>query len=371
MSESEKIPTGCPTSPNPPSSTSGTPSSGNSPSQELDAGQDKGVSRRTMLLGGVASAAAVAGLAHAAKQRRSKVFLARNQRYDGDLHKTIRDGLLASGVTPQRINGRRVLLKPNMVEPVRSVPHMTTHPAVVAAAIEVFRNWGASVIVGEAPGHVRDTDMALLESGIQSALDDTKTPFADLNYEDSVWTPNRGGASPLKGFYFPKSIATADFVVSMPKFKAHHWVGLTAGMKNLYGTLPGIKYGWPKNVLHHAGIPQTVYDINASLPTTLTIVDGIVCMEGDGPIMGTPKSMGIIAIGENLCSVDATLARVMGLDPREIPYLKIAAERLGPICPKKIVQTGEDWRPLVSPFKMIDYPHIRAMQDANLGPQVT
>ena len=85
----------------------------------------------------------------------------------------------------------------------------------------------------------------------------------------------------------------------MPKLKTHHWMGLTAAMKNLYGTLPGLIYGWPKNVLHYAGIPQTVVDINASLPPRIAIVDGIVCMEGDGPILGTPKPMGLLAIGLN------------------------------------------------------------------------
>ena len=66
--------------------------------------------------------------------------------------------------------GKRVLLKPNMVEPSRKIPHMTTHPAVVVAAAEVFRGWGAQVTVGEAPGHVRDTEMALVESGIADAV---------------------------------------------------------------------------------------------------------------------------------------------------------------------------------------------------------
>ena len=74
------------------------------------------------------------------------------------------------------------------------------------------------------------------------------------------------GFSPLEGLYFPRSVLEADLVVSLPKLKTHHWVGMTASMKNLYGLLPGIKYGWPKNVLHHAGIPQTVVDINASAP---------------------------------------------------------------------------------------------------------
>ena len=131
----------------------------------------------------------------------------------------------------------------------------------------------------------------------------------------------------------------ADLIVSMPKLKTHHWMGLTAAMKNLYGTLPGVIYGWPKNVLHYAGIPQTVVDINASLPPTIAIVDGILCMEGDGPILGTPKPMGLLAIGLNPTAVDATLARITGFDPRKVPYLALAEGRLGPIDERAIVAT--------------------------------
>jgi uncharacterized protein (DUF362 family) len=311
------------------------------------------------------------GLWHRSRKKRKPVFLAGNQTYDKNLTRTIRDGLQACGLSKNSIVGRRVLLKPNLVEPLRDVPHMTTHPAVIVATIEVFRDWGADILVGEAPGHVRDTDMALEESGVQAALDDTNTTFADLNYEDVVWTANRGNASSLDGFFFPQSIATADLVVSLPKFKTHHWVGLTAAMKNLYGTLPGIKYGWPKNVLHHAGVPETVFDINASLPRTVSIVDGIDCMEGDGPIMGTAKHLGLIAVGSNLPALDATLARIMGLDARRVSYLALAADRLGPICPRKINQRGDSLDSLVSPFQLVDFPHIQDLRDRRSGEKVT
>ena len=69
------------------------------------------------------------------------VFIARNQTYDGALARTIHDGLLATGLKPEEWEGKRVLLKPNMVEPSRHVPHMTTHPAMIVAAAEVFRRW--------------------------------------------------------------------------------------------------------------------------------------------------------------------------------------------------------------------------------------
>jgi uncharacterized protein (DUF362 family) len=150
----------------------------------------------------------------------------------------------------------------------------------------------------------------------------------------------------------------ADLIVSLPKMKTHHWVGVTAAMKNLYGTIPGLIYGWPKNVLHHNGIPQTVFDINASLPKTIAIVDGIDCMEGDGPIMGTLKHMGLVIVGVNPAAVDATVCRLMDVDPWQVPYLRLAAGRLGPLEERLIEQRGERWQPLASPFTVLDKPHL-------------
>jgi uncharacterized protein (DUF362 family) len=293
---------------------------------------------------------------------REPVFLARGQSYDGPLAVTIREGLRAVGFDPAGVHGRRVLLKPNLVEPIRQSPQMTTHPAVVLAAAEVFRGWGAEVLVGEAPGHVRDTELALEESGMGHALRSEGIEFLDFNYSQVRSVPNAGRLSSVEEFRFPQEILQLDLIVSMPKLKTHHWVGFTASMKNLYGTLPGLVYGWPKNVLHYAGIPQTVVDINASLPRTIAVVDGIVCMEGDGPIMGTAKHLGLLAVGLNLTALDATLGRITGFDPRRVPYLAMAEGRLGPITDWAITQQGERWQELVDPLAVIDAPHLRAMR---------
>ena len=324
--------------------------------------------RRALLIGGGAAVAGLLGLPflRRAFAKRGTAFVARGQRYDGPLEQTIRDGLLANGFNPVQIAGKRVLLKPNLVEPTRTCPQMTTHPAMVVEAAAVVRKWGATVLVGEGPGHVRDTEIAHDESRMQEALDSERLEFADLNYEDVGWVANAGRGQQAPGFWFPRSVIEADLIVSMPKMKTHHWVGFTASMKNLYGTIPGIKYGWPKNVLHHAGIPETVFDINASLPEAIAIVDGIVAMEGDGPIMGSAKPMGLVFVGTNTTAVDATVARLMGLAPERVPYLQLAADRLGPIDDGLIEQRGEAWRGLVNPFRIIDKPHLRALQ-ANSG----
>jgi uncharacterized protein (DUF362 family) len=197
---------------------------------------------------------------------------------------------------------------------------------------------------------------------MQDALDDARLDFADLNYSQVGWTKNQGRASKLDGFYFPSEVLEADLIVSMPKMKTHHWVGYTASLKNLYGVIPGIKYGWPKNVLHYAGIPQSIYDINASLPKTVAIVDGIVGMEGDGPIMGSAKSMGLLVIGTNPTAVDATVGRIMGFDPARIEYLRLAADQLGPVDDECIEQRGETWQSVASPFRIIDDPRLQNLQ---------
>ena len=337
-------------------------------SDSIDNLQGSGLNRRTLL----ATGAAALTLGGSAVLRRAKprasVFIAKSQRYNADLTKTIRDGLLACGFTSENFRGKRVLLKPNLVEPSRNIPHMTTHPAVIIAAADVFRSLGASVSVGEAPGHVRDTQMALDESGVGAALEGSGVPFADLNYEEVAWRTNAGRFSKLAGLYFPRSVVEADFIVSMPKLKTHHWVGITASMKNLYGVLPGIKYGWPKNVLHHNVIPETVVDINCTLPRTLAIVDGIDCMEGDGPILGSLKHMGLLLIGGNLPAVDATAARIIGLEPSRISYLKLADGRLGPVADRLIEQRGEPWQAVASPFHVLDLKHLQQLRANTGGP---
>ncbi len=136
-------------------------------------------------------------------------------------------------------------------------------------------------------------------------------------------------------------------------------------MKNMFGVMPGIYYGWPKNVLHHQGIVESILDINASLKPHFAIIDGITGMEGDGPIMGTPIHSGVIVMGRNFPAVDATCCRIMGIDPYRISYLEEADQWLGPIRNSLIEQRGETWRSVHTPFKLI--PEIPAHQNIRLS----
>lgn len=297
--------------------------------------------------------------------QRAAVFIGKADNYADArrLVEVLRAGLDATGFGAVQVRGKRVLLKPNLVETALGHQHINTHPAMVVAAAEVFRSLDArEVIVAEGQGHRRDSMIVLDESGMYDALDEAGLPFVDLNHDDVDATGNRGRWTKLKQLYLPRALRAADLVVSMPKLKTHHWAGVTCAMKNFFGVMPGIVYGWPKNVLHYQGIPNSILDINATVQPDLAIVDGIVGMEGDGPIMGDPKQVGAIILGRNLPAVDATCARVMGLNPYGVQYLVEASGRLGPIHECNIAQRGEPIAAVHTRFEVLDYPHLRALR---------
>jgi uncharacterized protein (DUF362 family) len=296
---------------------------------------------------------------------RADVFIGKAASYDADLVALVVAGLREVGVARARIRGKRILLKPNLVETAVGVAHINTHPALVVAAAEAFRRLDAAdVLVAEGQGHRRDSWLVLDESGMGRALAEAGLRFVDLNHDDVTPVANRGRWTELEHLYMPKTLESADLIVSMPKLKTHHWAGVTCAMKNLFGVMPGVVYGWPKNVLHWSGIPNSILDINATVRPSLAIVDGIVGMEGDGPIMGAAKHVGAVVVGTNLTAVDATCVRLMGLDPPAIDYLAQASGRLGPIHERNIRQRGAPIEALRTRFEVLDLPHLAKLQRA-------
>lgn len=305
------------------------------------------------LLGGLAGLYGTTLQGCARQMPDAETFIGRVKDYQSDIASVIVAGLSELKIRPDQIKGKRILLKPNLIESRVGQIHITTHPLVIRGAVEAFLKLGAEqVIVGEAPGHSRDTMRVMEEVGLIDIISEDHIPFVDLNYDDTYTVPNEGKHSSLKTFSLPVTLRDVDWIVSMPKLKTHHWAGFTLSMKNLFGVLPGTVYGWPKNVLHINGIEKCILDINATVKPHLAIVDGIVGMEGDGPIMGTPRFAGILALGRNLPAVDATCVRIMGYDPQKVSYLTSASRSLGPIHESKITQRGESIGSLVTKFRL-------------------
>lgn len=160
------------------------------------------------------------------------------------------------------------------------------------------------------------------QSGLRAVLARRGVPFIDLNYDDPRPVPVRDGWFPgQRSIWLPRHVVEADLIVSVAKLKTHHWAGVTLSLKNLFGVVPGIRYGWPKNMLHVNGITPSILGLKQALPPVVSVVDGIVGMEGDGPLFGTPVPHGVLAVGKDPLAVDITSARLMSFEPEEIEHL--------------------------------------------------
>ena len=287
-------------------------------------------------------------------RRPTEIFIGKAGSYSEDIGSLIENGMHELKILPVSVKGKTILLKPNLVESHTGSDHIHTHPLVIRGAIEAFLGLGArQVIVAEGTGHCRDGLRVYEESGLAEVLVEDRIPFVDLNYDDVYSTPNAGRHTGLKSLTLPETLRRVDWIVSVPKMKTHHWAGITASMKNMFGVMPGSYYGWPKNVLHKVGIERAILDINTTIKPHFAIVDGIVGMEGDGPIMGTPVYAGVMVMGRNLTAVDVTCARIMGVAPKKVTYLKWASRYLGPIAQKYIHQRGEFISSVKTQFKLI------------------
>ena len=316
--------------------------------------------REFLAIAGAASIAGVAGYSGGREAqpkamsklpltgKTSPVAVVKAASYSKDLADAMRRGIVECNLN---VTGKRILLKPNFVE---FDPNtcINTDVAVVATALEVFRSLGAAEVkIGEGPGHRRDT-LAIAElTRYRSEIPRFDDVFIDLNRDDVTAVKNFAGRGE---FYFPNSVLGADLIVSLAKMKTHHWAGATLSMKNFFGVVPGSIYGWPKNELHYIGIDTAVVELTRIFgPKSFALVDGIVGMEGNGPIQGTRKQAGVLVMGSDLAAVDATCCRIMGIDPARVGYLQKAADQLGVIEEARIEQRGEAIAGVRTNFELI------------------
>ncbi|MDI6712493.1 MAG: DUF362 domain-containing protein [Anaerosomatales bacterium] len=244
----------------------------------------------------------------------SKVAIVRCSTYEADEVQTAVEralGLLG-GVEEFVRPGERILLKPNLLVGATPESAVTTHPSVFAAVVRVLQGAGATLTYGDSPGF-GSTAGAARKAGIAQVAEDLGVALADFSDGQQVSFPE---GRLIKQFFLAIGVLEADGVVSLPKFKTHGLTRITAAVKNQFGCVVGLRKGeWHARMPDVERFCQMLVDLNRCIAPRLSVCDAVVAMEGNGPRSGTPRPVGAIVASADPVALDATLARIVGLDP--------------------------------------------------------
>jgi len=280
------------------------------------------------------------------------------------LLEAIRTGWRSS--RPPDVRGKRVVIKPNIADFSPARPIHTDTRLVEALVLHLKALGAGGIVLAEGPPHDRDTESLFRWTGFEALAERQGLRLVDLNTDDVRPVKNANLRAPrLREFHVPATVLAADVLISVPKMKTHRLAGVTLGLKNMFGILPGIVYGWPKNVLHWNGIPQSICDINGTVRTDFVIIDGVVGMEGYGPLLGPARKAGVLVMSDNALAADATAARIMGVEPARVEYLALAQQaKLGSLRPQDISVAGERIADVRTDFALEpEFAYLRAAKN--------
>ncbi len=233
-----------------------------------------------------------------------------------------------------------ILLKPNLLAGRPPEAAVTTHPSVVRAAIRLVREAGATPIVGDSPG-IGNARKIAGKCGILEVCESLGVPFVDLKTLTIAENPD---GHTFKRLEVAKEAVEVDGIINLPKLKTHAQMVVTLGVKNLFGCVPGkLKPQWHLSAgvqsSHFAGM---LLDLYGFLKPRLTIMDGIVGMEGNGPGSGDPRKIGLVLASADAVAMDTVIAGIVGVKTADIPILKEAQRRgLPGTMPGNISVLGE------------------------------
>jgi len=227
------------------------------------------------------------------------------------------------------LEGRSVLLKPNILGAMAPEKHVNTHPALVRAVIAaVARRRPGRIMVGDNSG-MRAYGSNEHAARVAGILDAAGGRYVNLGASPAPVKMDSPFAAELA---FSREVLEADVLVSLPKMKTHVATAVTGAVKNAFGHL----VGGEKTRLHREAVgaenfARAVVDVFQVRRPDLVIMDAVYAMEGQGPSGGRPREVGRVLASDNAVALDAVMAAMMGLAPRRVPTLRIAEERgLGP-----------------------------------------
>ncbi|RLI03683.1 hypothetical protein DRO31_01150 [Candidatus Bathyarchaeota archaeon] len=256
-----------------------------------------------------------------------------------------------------------VVIKPNICNAKNPEGMVITDFSLIKAVVDLVRENGNDLVIVESDNISGKATTRMERSGLMGYLDDWDVDFINLSHDR--YEEHQIAGTSLR---LPKTVLEADYFINLPKIKTCAHTLVTLGIKNLYGVFQRKQKG-----KLHKHLNEILPFLAETIHNDLIIVDGINCMEGNGPVVGNPVCMDLVVAGRNLVSVDAVCSWLMGYDPAEIPHIALSAEKgLGPIDPESIQVVGEDWRDHVKEFEppyslRATLKSLRAIKDVYLS----
>lgn len=254
--------------------------------------------------------------------------------------------------------GMKIAIKANLVTAMKPDSAATPHPTLIRELCDMIVSRGAEVRVGDSPGGPF-TAIYLNRVYSVTGVDQVTEVGATLNRDySSVRCDNFDEAEVLRSFEYTAWLDWADAIIDFAKLKTHGMMGMSAGVKNLFGCIPGtLKPEYHYRFPNSRDFANMIVDLNVFFKPCLTIVDAVVGMEGNGPTMGKPRKIGALVASASSYACDRICAELIGLDEETVPTLALARER--GLCPARedIVLHGSTEGLVVSDFDNIERPN--------------
>jgi len=299
------------------------------------------------------------------------VALVRCESYDpSEVRKTLEKAFALLG-GPERFvkKGEKILLKPNLLAAAPPEKCVTTHPAVFRAAAEILADVGARLAYGDSPA-VGSAARCAEKAGIAEEARKLGLAAADFARGETVSFEQ---ARQNRRFVLARGVLHAEGIVSLPKFKTHGLEKVTGALKNQFGCVPGMR-----KAEFHMKLPDAfdfarmLVDLTRFVRPRLYVLDAVWAMEGNGPRNGKPRKLNVLALSDDCVALDATACRLIGLDPRSVPTIRLGEEcGAGTFREHEILVVGEDLVSLRVPDFDVDRGPVRPFRRMGLSRFVT
>lgn len=255
--------------------------------------------------------------------------------------------------------GQVVAIKPNLIAKKKPEEAATTHPLLVEAVVHLVQQAGAKAFIVDSPGGPSNKGLlgGVYRATGMSAVAERTGCGLSFDTTELILAHTKGRT--VKQLTVLKVLAEADVIIGLPKLKTHCMTRYTGAIKLMYGAIPGLKKAeYHFNIQRLEPFSDLLLDINTLLPTTLTIMDAVIGMEGDGPTAGEPRQTGLLLASSSPYAMDYVCSGLIGINPLDLPLIKLAQERA--LCPTpNLIQVVGDPLPNISPpFKLPSHRQV-------------